>query len=67
VPVKLVGSGLGTDYDKDGFTHSAGEVEVVLACLPNIKCYWPGDKQQAADTVKDMVGNGLPSFVGLRR
>jgi transketolase len=67
IPVKLIGGGLDMDYEKDGFTHYACECRQVLACVPNIVCYWPTTKEEAAALAPELCYNGEPSFIGLRR
>ena len=67
IPVRLVGSGLDDDYKHDGFTHHSFDAGNVLACLPNIKCYWPHAKERVPTMLADMIANDEPSFIALRR
>lgn len=67
IPVKLVGSGLDDDYKHDGFTHHAFEARQVMEILASIHTFWPIEKEQIPDMVDEMVRNGEPSFIALRR
>ncbi len=67
IPVKLVGSGRNKDYGIDGFTHYCEEVKQVLDCLPNIVQFWPEEKEEIPEMVKEMIKNNKPSFISLRR
>ena len=67
IAVKLVGTGLDRDYEKDGITHHAEDAKQVLACLPNIKCFWPATKEECPAALQAMLTNGQPSFIALRR
>ena len=65
--VKLIGSGRDTDYHDDGFSHNATDVKPFLDLLPNIKQYWPEDKQYIPKIVDEMVSSNMPTFLSLRR
>jgi transketolase len=66
--VKLIGAGRNDDYGEDGFSHDARDAEALLAiCFPNIKTYWPKDKEELNAMIKKMIGNNGPSFLSLRR
>lgn len=67
ISVKLIGSGLEKDYAHDGFTHQPTDVIEVLDCLPNIKTFWPQNKEDAAGFVPILASNQQPSFMALRR
>jgi transketolase len=67
IPVKLVGAGRDQDYKVDGFTHWAEEAKPVLDTLPNVVQYWPETKEDVPDMLSDMIANGKPSFISLRR
>ena len=66
-PVKLVGSGRGTDYKHDGFTHHSDDARSVLGNLGNIKQLWPEKKEDMIESVRELINNGKPTFMSLRR
>jgi len=67
IPVKIVGSGRDYDYAHDGWTHHCPDAKQVLDCLPNIVQYWPDSNEEAVKMLKEMLNNGKPSFMSLRR
>ena len=67
IPVILVGSGYEDDYKHDGITHQPFEVREVLNCLPNIKQFYPQQKEVVPDLVKMLISAQKPSFLCLRR
>jgi len=67
IAVKLVGSGRDKDYSHDGFTHHCEEARAVLDTLPNIVQFWPESKEEIPAMLKELLGNGKPSFISLRR
>src|SRR3990167_200447 len=68
IPVKLIGSGRDKDYSiTDGFSHDATDAKDLLALFPNIAEYWPESKEKIAWVVKQMLDNGYPTFVSLKR
>jgi transketolase len=67
IPVILVGSGYEDDYKHDGITHQPFEVREVLNCLPNIKQFYPQQKEVIPDLVKILISAQKPSFLCLRR
>lgn len=67
LPVLLVGSGMDDDYKHDGITHQPFEVREVLNCLPNIKQFYPTQKEVIPGLVKMMISAQKPSFLCLRR
>ncbi len=67
IPVKLIGSGRDRDYSVDSFTHEAEDAKRILDGFPNIVQYWPKDKEEIEAMVKEMVSNGKPSFISLKR
>lgn len=66
-PVKLVGSGRDQDYSHDGPSHDATEAKKLLATWPNIETIWPATKEQAGEAVIELIKNGTPSFISLKR
>jgi transketolase len=67
IPVILVGSGYEDDYKHDGITHQPFEVREVLNCLPNVKQFYPQQKEVIPDLVKMLISAQKPSFLCLRR
>ena len=67
VPVRLVGSGLGTDYKHDGASHDMTGIEKVLDLFPNIEKLYPTTKEEVPNIVRDMVQINKPWFIGVRR
>ena len=67
IPVKLVATGRDREYDEDGFTHQSEDAKAVLAQFPKIVQFWPEDKSEVEGMVAEMIANGKPSFLSLRR
>ena len=67
IPVKLIGSGLSNDYLHDGFTHQPYDIEDVLKCFPNIKTFFPTEKEEIPEVLNEVLYNNEPSFLCLRR
>ena len=67
IPVKLVASGRDKDYEHDGFSHDASDVKPFLDLLPNIKQYWPEDKNEIPLMLSEMLKDYGPSFISLQR
>ncbi len=66
VPVKLVGSGRDQDYSHDGYTHDATDAGAFLS-LFKIKQYVPETMADVETMAAEMLTNGLPSYLNLRR
>ncbi len=67
IPVKLVGSGKGRDYEIDGFSHWAEEDKKVMKLFKNIECRWLKDKEQVQSIVKEMIRSSKPWYLNLHR
>jgi transketolase len=68
IPVKLVGSGRGRNYENDGFSHCAIEdVDLLKNIFYNIKTYRPDKKEEIPAMVQDMATNKQPCYMNLRR
>ncbi len=67
IPVILVGSGYEDDYKHDGISHQPYEIREVLNTLPNIKQFYPTQKEVVPDLVKMVISAQKPSFICLRR
>lgn len=67
IPVKLLGSGRGWDYQHDNYSHYAGDDKDLMSILPNIKCFWPETVADLPAVTKEWLYNGQPSYLNLRR
>jgi len=67
IPVYLIGSGFQDDYAHDGITHQPWEVDKVLRCLPNIRQYYPENKEAVPKQLQSMIMRNKPAFMCLRR
>lgn len=67
IPVKLVGSGRGTDYAKDGITHDASDDWKALWTLSKVKPYYPKDDHSLSNTARDFLYSPNPAYLNLRR
>jgi transketolase len=67
IPVKLVGSGRDRDYKDDSFTHECEDAKYLLDGWKNIVQFWPQEKEDVEAMVHEMVTNGKPSFISLKR
>lgn len=67
VPVKLVGSGRGTDYMEAGFTHYSVELQEILSHMKNIESFWPETTFEMENTISSFLYSRKPSFLSLRR
>ncbi|MBF8249491.1 MAG: hypothetical protein HW400_92 [Candidatus Levybacteria bacterium] len=73
IPVKLVGIGRDKEYERDEFSHWSTDTKSILNIFPNIVQFWPeyenssGRNLSVKQSVREMVRNGKPSFVSLRR
>jgi len=65
--VKLIGSGRGSDYEHDGFTHFAGDDKEILSNFLNIQCFWPQAKEEVSSTIKTMIDIKGPCYLNLKR
>lgn len=66
--VKLIGGGRNKDYEHDGISHWANDAgNLLTTMLPNIVEYWPDDVSGIERIVKEVISNGKPTFVSLRR
>ena len=67
IPVILIGAGRDKDYEKLGFSHWAEEDHKVMSTLPNIKCYWPDEKEEVDGIIRKMVKSKKASYLNLIR
>jgi transketolase len=67
LPVKLVGSGRGKDYEHDGISHWADDDLSVLGALNNIQIFYPNSLNELEDQFDEFLYNGKPSYMNLTR
>lgn len=67
VNVKLVGSGRGRDYLKDGFSHWAEEDREILSVFDNIKTFYPENIDELKGCFQDFISCPNPSYINLKR
>ena len=67
IPVKLIGSGRDDDYKHDGPSHHAFEDKAVLSLLTGIEAYWPEDKEEIPQLIKNVIKSNQPTYINLRR
>lgn len=67
IPVKLVGSGRGEDYQHDGFTHSAVDDPDIISKLDKINVYYPLDIEAVKKAFKYFIYEPYPSYINLGR
>lgn len=67
IPIKLVGSGIGKDYNIDGFSHWCEEIYEVMNIFKNIMSLYPHDKNELKNMFDEFLYNQKPTFIGLRR
>lgn len=67
IPVRLVGSGRGRDYEQDGISHWAEEEKEVMSVFRNIKAIWPEKLTDIPLIIKKMVKNNKPWYINLKR
>lgn len=67
VPVILAGGGRDKDYSHDGFSHWSEEDRQIMACLPNIRSYWPQSKEDVPGVLQECLSSKLPCYINLCR
>ena len=68
IPVKIITSGRGRDYEKDGYSHCAIEdVDLMKSIFYNIKTYRPEKKEDIPAMFQEMATNNLSCYMNLRR
>jgi transketolase len=67
IPVKLIGSGRGKEYEHDGISHWSEDAKHVLDCLPNVVQYWPETNEEMETNFKELLDNDKPCFLSLKR
>ena len=66
IPVRLVGSGRGRDYEHDGISHDATKAEQFIGSAQLME-YYPGNKGQIPAQLKMMLKKDEASFMSLKR
>ncbi len=67
IPVKLVGSGRGRDYENEGFSHWADEDKHIMKIFKNVKSAWPETKEEIPTLVAKMLKSNKPWYINLKR
>ena len=67
IPVKLVGSGRGKDYELDGFSHWAQEDKKVMKIFTHIVARWPENADELRKMIPIMLHDGKPWYLNLKR
>lgn len=67
IPVKLIGSGRDKDYSHDGISHWSHDAKSLLDTLKNIVQVWPQEKEEIPKIIDEVLHNGKPTFLSLRR
>ena len=68
IPVKLVSSGRGNEYYKDGFSHYCGDdIAFLKEMFYGITTHRPEKKEDVSKMFKIMVENNAPSYLSLSR
>jgi transketolase C-terminal domain/subunit len=63
----MIGSGRNNDYEHDGFTHYAGDDIDHLNNFKNIKGFWPENKLDIFNTLKNIIDIDGPCYLNLKR
>ena len=66
IPVRLCGGGRNDDYFHDGVSHFGHKAQDFIHSM-GIKEYYPEEKEQVPEIIKQMVENDVPSFISLKR
>lgn len=67
IPVIMVGSGRGLDYEIDGFSHWANDDTDLMHLFENIDPYWPKTKEEIPALVGKILKAGKPVYLNLTR
>jgi transketolase len=67
IPVKLVGSGRGKDYEWLGWSHWATDDKDHMSGFKNIKQYWPISDEDMENNFKEILFNNMPVYLNLSR
>jgi transketolase len=67
IPVKLIGSGRGNDYEHDGFSHDASDDYIIENNFKNIKVLKPEDKNEIKYLINTLLAINKPFYLNLKR
>ncbi len=67
IPVIMIGSGRGNDYEHDGFSHFAGDDFQFMIPFNNIQSYWPESTKQMRQFLDEAISKGKPTYINLKR
>ena len=62
IPVFLVGSGLYKDYEHDGYSHDASDINRVMSLFKNIVQIYPNDKENIEGYLNQIITENKPTF-----
>jgi transketolase len=65
IPVKMIGSGRGRDYHREGFSHDASDDYIIESFFPNIDFYKP--KEDESFDLKPLLYSNKPIYLNLIR
>jgi transketolase len=65
IPVKMIGSGRGRDYHKEGFSHDASDDYIIKRFFPNIEYIVP--KENESFDLKPLLYSKKPIYLNLTR
>jgi len=66
IPVVLVGSGRGKDYEHDGFSHYAGD-DWIFEKFENITCEWPETNEEVEEVMEKALEGKKAHYINLAR
>lgn len=67
IPVKLVGVGRDRDYADGGISHHAEDARHIMSGFKNITQHWPETNHTMPALLSEIVNNGLPTFLSLKK
>lgn len=65
--VKLIGSGRGSDYEHDGFSHYAGDDKDFMKPFTQIQSCWPESAEDIPRIMELMLKYNKPYYLNLKR
>ena len=66
LPIILAGSGRNKDYEVDGFSHDASDMQYILGTL-KIQQYYPSEPEDIPRILKQILEERKPAFLSLQR
>ncbi len=67
IPVKMIGSGRGKDYLKDGFTHWSDDDEKIINIFNNIEVFKPSTTKEIDEKLEYYLFNENPVFISVSK